>query len=147
MVAKVLIGHLVYDIDEYGNITKLKGIGFLKCFPDKDGYLKIAITSGGRTHNEFLHRVVYRAFHGEIPEGMTVDHIDNDKTNNHKDNLQLLPADKNAVKGNAKTWNVTTPDGEVIEVYNLEEFCRERELHRGHMQAHTYKGWKARKCL
>lgn len=45
-----------------------------------------------------VHRVVYVWHHGDIPQGMVVDHIDNDKTNNHKDNLQLLTPYENVWK-------------------------------------------------
>jgi hypothetical protein len=134
-----------YIIDEWGNISKRRGKGFLKCFPDKDGYIKVTVRfSREHTYNEALHRVVYRAFHGEIPPNMTVDHIDGDKTNNHKDNLQLLEQVDNTIKGNAKNWIVTSPDGIRIQVYNIEKFCRDNNLHSAHIKTHSYKGWKAR---
>lgn len=133
----------VYEIDEHGNISKRRGKGFLKCFPDKDGYLKVTVRyNRSHTFNEALHRVVYRAFHGEIPENMTVDHIDSDKLNNHKDNLQLMPAVDNAIKGNARCWKVLSPIGEEFFVYNLEAFCREKFLRPDHMKSSQYKGWK-----
>lgn len=37
-----------------------------------------------------LHLAVYRAHHGEIPPGFDVHHRDEDKTNNHPDNLEAL---------------------------------------------------------
>lgn len=146
-MATVDIDGKEYQIDEYGNISKRRGSGFLKCFPDKDGYLKVTVRFGKtHTYNEPLHRVVYRAFHGDIPSGMTVDHIDKDKSNNHKDNLQVMTYESNAIKGNAEDWIITTPDGEEIEVYNLTGFCKENKLHASHIVTHSYKGWKARKA-
>lgn len=140
----VIIDEVPYLIDEDGNILKRRGKGFLRVFPDKDGYLKVAIKrgKGRKTHNEFLHRIVYRAFNGDIPDGMTVDHIDNNRTNNHKDNLQLLTAEENAVKGNSKTWIVVSPSGEELVVYNIEKFCRDNGLHPSHIKTCGYKGWK-----
>lgn len=144
-MAKVILHELEYEIDEYGNITKRRGKGFLKCHPDKDGYLKVSIKTGGTTYNEFLHRVVFRTFSGEIPDGMTVDHIDKDKSHNHKDNLQLMTSEDNAAKGNQEDWIISPPNGEEFIITNLSKFCRENNLHDSHIVTHSYKGWKARK--
>lgn len=142
----VKIGPLEYDIDEYGNIRKRKGQWYIKVFPDKDGYPKVSVTDGsGVTHNEGLHRVQWRAWYGDIPEVMTVDHIDNDKTNSHKDNLQLLTHEENAAKGNAVDWIVTSPDGDEFIINNLARFARENGLHAAHLSNNSYKKWKARK--
>lgn len=141
----------MYKMDESGNIKKRRGKGFIKCFPDNDGYLKLAVQdTDKRTHNAFIHRLVYQVWNGEIPEGYTVDHDDGDKLNNHKDNLKLLSAVDNAIKGNAKHWRFLNPDGELVEIYNLKAFCREHNLHNAHMvdvhnekkSYHQYKGWR-----
>ena len=56
------------------------------------------------THYAFLchklfHRIVYEAFNGPIPQGMTIDHIDQDKANNRLSNLRLATyAQQNANK-------------------------------------------------
>jgi hypothetical protein len=142
-MVQVDIGGLSYEIDEHGNIRKRRGRGFLRTYPDKDGYHRVSVTGAdGKTYNEGLHRVQYRAWHGEIPADMHVDHIDDNKLNNHKDNLQLLSPVQNAVKGNAKHWTVISPEGEVFFVYNLKQFCREYGLHQGHLYTTSYKGWK-----
>lgn len=45
-----------------------------------------------------VHRVVYAWFNGFIPTGLVVDHINNNKQDNHKDNLQLLTPQQNIFK-------------------------------------------------
>ena len=45
-----------------------------------------------------VHRVVYAWFNGFIPNGLVVDHINGDKKDNHKDNLQLLTPQQNLFK-------------------------------------------------
>lgn len=61
----------------------------------KDDYLRITIQ--GKSYA--VQRIVYAWFHEEgIPAGMVVDHIDNNKRNNHIYNLQLLTPEQNLAK-------------------------------------------------
>ena len=48
-----------------------------------------------------VHRLVYQSFVGEIPDGMDVDHIDEDSTNNNLDNLKLMTKGDNIRKANS----------------------------------------------
>lgn len=52
----------------------------------------------GKLH--YIHKLVYTTFIGEIPKGMTVDHKDNDPSNNSLENLQLMTQSQNSIKGN-----------------------------------------------
>lgn len=141
------VGDLDYFYDERGFLIKRRGNGFIKQYKDKDGYLKYHLCQSTGTYNIFVHRVVYNIFHGYIPPDMTVDHTDGNKENNDPANLQLLPATDNAVKGNAKYWDILSPDGIHWNVYNMEQFAREHNLHAGHMRdvchgnLKSYKGW------
>ena len=60
------------------------------------------VICGGKRQHYYIHQLVYRYYVGNIPEGMTVDHIDNDKNNNHYSNLQLLTRSDNT----KKSWEV-----------------------------------------
>lgn len=145
----ILIGELLYTITPDGKILKRRGKGFVKQFPDKDGYMKVALTQS-KTINRLVHRLVYEAFVGPIPPGWTVDHIDDDKTNNHYKNLQALTAVDNAIKGNAKHWVMVDPTGSVVEIYNMTQFCKDNGLHASHMmdvckgkpKYDAHKGWR-----
>lgn len=123
----------------------------MKLWPDKDGYLKFATTANGMTENRIFHRLMYESFVGPIPVGMTVDHIDGDKLNNHPSNLQVMSFEENAAKGNAQLWEALSPDGEVVKIYNLAKFCRENGLHKSHLHTvlksnsvtyQSHKGWR-----
>ena len=67
---------------------------------DKDGYLEICFSMviNGKQKRIYRrkHRVIWETFNGDIPKGMTIDHIDFDKTNNDISNLRLLSLEDNA---------------------------------------------------
>lgn len=149
---EVDIGGRAYSMDEQGNILSIYKTesGFIKTFPDKDGYLKVAVTIKKKTVNRIVHRLVYETWVGVIPEGMTVDHIDGNKLNNHHTNLRLLTPEDNAIAGNAKEWVMVSPSGDITTIYNMTKFCKENGLHASHMmdvyhgKPHylKHKGWR-----
>lgn len=60
---------------------------------------------------------------------------------------------ENVVEARAKQCILVSPDGVVVEVYNLSEFCRENGLCQSHMsnvytgKANQHKGWTAHKSI
>lgn len=64
------------------------------------GYLQLCY-KGRRTQ---VHRVIYMMHHGPIPEGMYVDHINGDRTDNRIENLRLCTPTQNQInRGAPKT--------------------------------------------
>ena len=43
-----------------------------------------------------VHRLVYKAWKGSIPEGLQINHIDGNKLNNHIDNLEAVTSAENS---------------------------------------------------
>lgn len=91
----------LYELDENGNRIKVpitrkrKYRGSVK---ETDSY----IYKGGSIT---LHRAVYAWFHGEITEGLVVDHVDNKHTthyDNRLENLQLITQKENSTKNRIK---------------------------------------------
>ena len=37
-----------------------------------------------------VHQIVWRVYHGDVPEGLEIDHIDGDKANNRVENLRVV---------------------------------------------------------
>lgn len=93
----------VLEIDTRGRIWRVKllrnnGTGTtVPCerrradgLPNNKGYLRVGCErGGGRVFRAFAHRLVFRHFKGEIPDGITINHKDNMRTNNDPDNLEL----------------------------------------------------------
>ena len=62
---------------------------------NKEKYIFFSV---GHNKHLLLHRVLYAWFIGPIPKNYVVDHIDNNKHNNHLDNFQLLSRKDNVKK-------------------------------------------------
>lgn len=83
---------------DYNNLHELK------YGQDKDGYLDVCISyideETGEQVRKYprVHKFIYETFNGDIPEGYTVDHIDNNKKKNYLNNLQLLTVNENTLK-------------------------------------------------
>ena len=63
-----------------------------------DGYLYVTLNKDGRRVNHFAHRLVALAFCDGYNDGLVVDHIDKNKSNNHCDNLEWVTQKVNVVR-------------------------------------------------
>ena len=132
----------------------------LKPVMNRDGYLKVGLWKDGKMKKFTIHRLVYSAFCGEIPNELQVNHIDEDKTNNKLENLNLMTPKQNSNWGTrnerfAKTQSkpvvALDEDGNVVFEFssvreagrngfnsgNLTECCLgKRRRHRGYSWKH-----------
>lgn len=70
-------------------------------YTTKDGTTKEYVSWNAKTESVGLHRVIWAWLHGEVPDGMVVDHRNNKHSrieDYHLDNLQLLTPRENTVK-------------------------------------------------
>lgn len=88
----------LYAITEDGRVWSYLNNKWLKLEISSIGYYRVQLRKDGQTYRFLIHRLVFSTFKGEIPEGLTVDHIDGCKDNNHILNLQLLTRGDNARK-------------------------------------------------
>jgi hypothetical protein len=62
-----------------------------------NGYKEVALYLQPQVATmRYVHRLVAEAFIGPIPEGMAVNHLDGDKTNNKVSNLEIITASANS---------------------------------------------------
>ena len=93
----------IYQISNSGNIKSVprKGTkgGLLKPFEDKDGYLCIGLNKYDKRKTFKVHRLVAMAFVPNIDNLPEVNHKDENKANNHAENLEWCDHDYNSNYG------------------------------------------------
>ena len=91
--------HFNYQISSFGrikNITTSKYVGSI----GKDGYMHFSVIMNNKYKNIRIHKLVWKYFKGlDIVEGYVIDHINNIKSDNNIDNLQVLRFRQNIHKG------------------------------------------------
>lgn len=79
----------IYDLKK-NRLKKTNGKGYKKVF---------LIDDFGTEHLMYVHHIIARCFIGEIPEGWDVNHIDEDKGNNSRSNLEIISHKANCNHG------------------------------------------------
>lgn len=117
-------------IDSHGNRRKEPKI--LKQWLNHKGYPKVSFCYNEKKENKFVHQLMWLAWRGEIPEGYQVNHINEIKTDNRLDNLNLMTPKENnnwgthnerAAKANTNHPKKSKPviqkslDGEIIKIW------------------------------
>ena len=92
---RVVARHEGYEVSSLGRVRNRRTGRVLKLTPHSKGYLKVNLT---RAIHVYVHQLVAEAWHGAIPYGMQVDHIDFDRQNNTPGNLRYLPAPDNRTR-------------------------------------------------
>lgn len=68
---------------------------------NQSGYVRIKY----RGEKFLAHRIVWEMYNGSIPEGMQVDHINHDRTDNRIENLRLVNANESGKNQKASVRN------------------------------------------
>ena len=85
-----------YEVSNLGNVKSLTTNKLLKPGSNRAsnrGYLFVQL---GKDHKlKYIHRAVWEAFNGPIPEGLQINHLDENKHNNSLSNLSLVTPREN----------------------------------------------------
>lgn len=76
-----------------------------------NGYLTVNLSKKGITKKHKVSRLVWEAFNGPIPEGMQVNHINEDKHDNRLENLNLMTPRDNRNWGTAVERSIRNRKG------------------------------------
>lgn len=90
-----------YQISNDGQVKSLKNgkEKMLSLRQRKDGYLDILLSNNGIRKRHQVHKLVAEHFVPGYQEGLVVNHIDENKTNNHASNLEWVTIKQNTNYG------------------------------------------------
>lgn len=106
----------LYSYYKRGGINQIERWYKIKLSLNKDGYKKFCFTVKGKTKNFRYHRVVYYAHNPQWnlldnSKDNVIDHIDQDKTNNHISNLRVVTNQENQFNTKAKGYSFDKANG------------------------------------
>ena len=144
-----------YEVFEDGRIWSYKTNRWLKPHLRPDGYLIVHLSDNdNNVKTYYLHRIIYEAVTGQpILEGMDVNHIDEDKSDNRFENLNLMTRKENNNWGThyeriCKQVEQYDKNGNLIQVWpSIIEIERQLGYRNGHIseccrgKLKTYKGY------
>lgn len=113
------------------------------------GYLYVRLQYNGRDIYRGVHRLIAETFIPNPNNLMQVNHINEIKTDNRVENLEWCDCQYNNEFSKSKYYQIITPKGEILQIYNLNKYCRENNLDSGHMhkvangKSKQHKGYKA----
>lgn len=96
----------LYLVSEYGDVYSTKYKKFLKHYITIHGYHRVDI----HKKHIHVHKLVYLVWVGKIPKGLQINHIDDNKDNNHYSNLYVGSQKENildCIKNNHRCGNVS----------------------------------------
>lgn len=121
----------LYEVSNLGRFRKAKSKRILKpqlCGGSKK-YYQLQLHKKGTTKTMLLHNAVYIAFNGHIPEGLEVNHLETDTSNNNIENFNLLSHIDNCRYSQAK--KVQQLDKKTMEVIKTWDCIREVQYELG----------------
>lgn len=130
-----------YEVSNYGRIRNKKG-NILKPRPMTSGYSFVALRKGGGTYQRSIHRLVATEFIPKPVDKNIVHHIDENKKNNHVDNLKWCTQMENIHYGTGlskmgtahkKPIIMITPDNKEIKYKSALDCENETGIKRGYI--------------
>ena len=130
--------HPVYDRYEANrdgivrHVENKKDVGYIS----NSGYILIDIRCRGNRKRYLKHRFIFECFFGKINDAkLLVDHINNIKTDNRLENLQLITPRENQIKDYKKRKGlpimvraINIKSGEAFDYYSIRECARRLDI-------------------
>lgn len=87
----------LYEVSNFGRVRSLKygKVRILKPGKQTNGYLYVNLWKDGKRKHFRVHRLVWEAFNGIIPDGHQINHISENKTDCSLCNLNLMTPKEN----------------------------------------------------
>jgi hypothetical protein len=99
-----------YKVSNHGDVVSLVGPKEKQLRPSVCGrYRSFIISTKDGPKRVLVHRAVYEAFNGPVPEGLIVDHINGDRFDNCLENLQAITQRENIHKGHLVNTEYASP--------------------------------------
>lgn len=125
-----------YEVSDLGRVRTLnyKRTGKVKVLSPqatKGGYLQVLLYKDGKKKRFYVHRLVVIAFIGDIPKGMVVNHLNEDKLDNRLSNLEVVTQKENINYGtrNERVAEAHSKQLDLIEAdYPYREFTFKNSL-------------------
>lgn len=105
--------HPNYEVSNFGNVRN-KTTGTVRKLTNRNGYEKVRLNN----KDEAVHRLVADAFFDGYHDGLQVNHIDGNKSNNHLGNLEWVTSSENikhAYRTGLKTRSGGTPSIKILD--------------------------------
>lgn len=91
------------DVLGYEGLYKASNFGRIKNNRNKilsprdngKGYLRVYLTKDGVSKEHYIHRLVWEAFNGKIPDNLVINHLSEIKSDNSLDNLEVITQKEN----------------------------------------------------
>lgn len=87
-----------YQVEKSAGVWNIKA-KIIKSHVNADGYKRVNLIRDGKITLKFAHELVAITFIGQRPDGMFIDHIDRNRTNNSPDNLRYVTRSGNNTGG------------------------------------------------
>ena len=138
---KEINGFPGYFVTEDGKVysTKQKKLKELKQHLHAEGRYKFVTLLNGQRKHKDIHRLVAETYIPNPHNLPQVNHIDENKLNNHVDNLEWVTARQNQEHSTAKFYTIENKNGERFEVFNLNKWCQDNKMHQSAL-TETYTG-------
>lgn len=132
-----------YEASGQGRIRNTKTGRIIKQGMNKYGYPQVCVSKYGKHYTITVAKCVWTAFNGKVPEGMQINHINEDKTDNRLENLNLMTPKENnnwgthnerMKKSLSRTVQQYSRDGKLLKTYkSLRTAAEETGYSRGYL--------------